>query len=77
MVFWVFSFFGGGMGWGGKRGSMRATFVLFVSRFILNKSNKRYFYFYFIIKHSIFHKITVFVTEDTFVYSSTVDKVST
>ena len=23
-----------GVGWGGKRGSMRATFVLFVSRFI-------------------------------------------
>ena len=71
-----------GVEWGGKRGSMRATFVLFVSRFILNKSkkitNKRYFYLtYFIIKHRIFHKITVFVTEDTFIYSSTIDKVST
>jgi hypothetical protein len=63
--------------WGGKRGFMRATFVLFVSRFILNKSNKIYFYLtYFIIKYRIFHKITVFVTEDTFVYSSNIDKVS-
>ena len=73
-VFWCFFLWG----WGGKTGSMRAMFVLFVSRFILNKSIKRYFYLtYFIIKHRIFHKITVFVTEDTFVYSSTIDKVST
>ena len=27
-------------GWGGKGGSMSAAFVLFVSRFILNKSKK-------------------------------------
>jgi hypothetical protein len=77
-----FCFFYLGVGWGEKRGSMRATFVLFVSRFILIKSkkiiNKRYFYLtYFIMKHRIFHKITVFVTEDAFVYSSTIDKVST
>jgi hypothetical protein len=30
-----------------------------------------------IMKHRIFHKIIVFVTEDTFIYSSTIDKVST